>query len=170
MNLFDLSQTVQKLADALEAAEADGLDVTEAVSRYLAEAGASLELKVEGIVRLIRENEALAKACAEEAKAMQTKAGVFANRAKRLHAYLQDWMIATGKDQFQAGLFRLSVQANGGAAPVSIVPGFEPEMAPERFVRTKVSFDMDAIRQAIANGESVGFAELAPRGRHLRIT
>ena len=80
---------------------------------------------------------------------------------------------------YKGTLGRFAVQKNGGAQALDLSFGgkeITPELIdmfqiPERFVKTKVSYalDVDGIRAAIAKGEELPWAKLAPRGTHLRV-
>ena len=67
--------------------------------------------------------------------------------------------------------FKIGICANGGKLPVELRPEIQanPAMLPPAYQRVEIKPDTDAIRDALEAGESLGFAELKPRGKHVRI-
>lgn len=167
---------------ALDALLADvGGDVTEeaaeaAVDAWLAETGAALREKLDGYAALIREREASAKARDEEAARLAALARADANTAKRLKDRLAWFLNERGeKKPIETPRFRISLCANGGPLPVSLL--VPPADLPADLREERVSHHAltDLIRQQLATGEPVLDANGAPlavlgqRGYHVRI-
>lgn len=87
------------------------------------------------------------------------------NNVKRMKENLQDAMELTGKVKFRTTLFNYWVQNN----PVSVVLDTDDiDSVPSIYVKTVKDFDKTAIKDAIKNGEDIGFAHLE-QTRGLRI-
>ena len=73
-------------------------------------------------------------------------------------------MDAAGKDSIPAGEYTLKIAKNGGLQPMKI----DGEV-PDSFMKVIYEPDNSKIREALKNGENLGFAHLEERGRHLNI-
>ena len=79
---------------------------------------------------------------------------------------MQKW--ADYLDKLKAGLFTVSIQANGGKAPL-VVDEFDPNAWPTRFQEVKAMPKLDEVRAALEAGDTLEFARIGERGRSLRI-
>lgn len=74
-----------------------------------------------------------------------------------------------GLRKTETDLHTISIQKNGGKAPIQYVEGLQPSELPTEYQKTKVEMDTDAIRQALEAGELLDFAVLLEKGESLRI-
>lgn len=150
-----------------------GGDVTEAeaeaaIDAWLKEADAPLQAKLDGYGVVIREFELRAAARKAEADRIAALANTDANNSRRLKERLRWFFEAEGIDKIETSRFKFALASNGGKAPVIL--HCEPEALPEWAKRVTVTPDMEAIRGEIeTRGESLEFAEIGERGKHLRI-
>lgn len=168
--------TLYEIGSDLHALEAllteIGGDITEeaaerAIDAWLAEAHANLKAKADNYCGLIQELSARAKARKEESDRLATRARVDENAAKRLKDRLQFFLEAHDIPKLETARFKLSVQANGGVAPLILdVPA---DQVPEDFCKVRVEPDNKTIREALDAGKALPFAHLGQRGTSLRI-
>ena len=173
MNLLNLTKSAAALeAIILEYAEAhDGnLDgVEDQIAAWSAETDESLEAKLEGIARLIREWEAKAKARKAEAANLSSAAKADESRADRLKAWAKFCLESQGMSKAEAGPYTFAIQKNGGIAPMSILVE-DPEQWPVDYLVTRVEIDRPKVREFLAAGNHLeGLAVIGERGTSLRI-
>lgn len=84
---------------------------------------------------------------------------------------LKWYMEKRGKDKIETARFTLRVCGNGGLNPVLLHPDVTAEELPNQFVKTYKEPDLSALREGILNGDeqAMMFAQVLPRGTHLRI-
>lgn len=171
--LYEIGGNLTALHDLL--IECDG-EITDAeaeaaIDGWLAEMQTALETKVDNYCALIREYESRADARELEAKRLMVGAGAYNNNAKRLKGRLKGFLELHGIARLETERFLLSVQRNGGKAPLVVPERWEqePASAPEAWQRRVIQLDKEAIREALEAGEQVDGCEIAPRGNHLRI-
>lgn len=128
-SLYDLTDTCATLLHALEAVDAMEMpddDRAAAVAALEAEywsAEGDLAAKAEGYVRIAREMEARAAVRKAEAQRLADLVKTDTNRAEALKTRLRDRLTELGYDSkhpLQTPMFRLAVQANGGARAMEI--------------------------------------------------
>lgn len=102
--------------------------------------------------------------CDQVVKEFTDKKNKRANAIKRMKQLMIEAMDAAGVDSIPAGEYTLKIQKNGGLQPLKIDGD-----VPDSFTKIIVEPDNDKIRQALKNGEVLGFAHLEERGRHLNI-
>lgn len=173
--------TLYEIRDDLEALHAllyeVGGDITEeeaeaAIDAWLRETDEALKDKLDRYAALIRETEAKAASRKEEADRLAALATTDLNTAKRLKARLQWFFEDQGIEKMETERFKFTLANNGGRAPV-IVRAPVDEL-PEWARRVTVTADTEAIRGEIEERardgrEPLDFAEIGPRGKHLRI-
>lgn len=166
--LFEIGADMRALEDLLTEA---GGDVTEeqfaAVDAWFAENAASLRGKLDGYGALIRELEGRAKIRREEAARLTALAQTDENAVKNLKSRLLYFMQEQGEAKLESNLFKFSVCANGGKAPLALA--CDPADVPAEYTKTQISPDVDAIRAALEAGADLDFAFLEERGCHLRV-
>ncbi len=145
-------------------------DAEAAIDAWLAENEGALKSKLEGYRAVYRALEKSAEFRREEAAIRQQAAERDEANMKRMKDRLQTFFAAHGLkrvDLPSGGCF--NVCGNGGLQPIEI--RVEPDALPVAYrIETVVrKADTDAIRAAIEAGEALDFAELLPRGTHLRI-
>jgi Siphovirus Gp157 len=171
--IFQIADEIAALHDLLTecAGEITEAETETAIDQWLADNEQALEKKVDGYCGLIREFEARSEAREIEAKRLMALAGSDANQAKRLKDRLKYFFEICAIKKLDTPRFRLSIQANGGQAPLVFPPEWEtfPENAPEVFHKREIKLDRAAIREAIRNDEETHGAFLGERGTRLSI-
>lgn len=125
--------------------------------------------KLEGYCHVIRALEGEAAALNVHINAVRAKMVARENAASRLKTRLHDYLIAEGITKIDAGVFTLSVQANGGSRPLKLADDLDLNTVPEPYIVVTRTLNVAAVRNALEAGEDVPFAALADRGTHLRI-
>lgn len=168
--LFDISEDLLALYDHLESLGGDvsSPEVEQAIDDWFERLGRERDQKLDNYAALIREIEAREAARREEARRLSERA----KRDKEQAAYLKQRLVLFFQDHqlktVETRRYRLTLQRSGGKTPVDVL--VEPEALPEAFQRLKVSANLDAIREALENGEDVEFATLGERRSYIRIS
>lgn len=164
--------TISADFDALLAlVEESGGELTKDGERVLdawfAEIEGDRQAKVDGYCALVREHELKASLRREESERLAKRATADENFAKRLKQRLKEHMEHVGTPRIDTPRFTVSIQKNGGLAPLDIsVPA---TALPKAYQRVTVAADTEAIRAALAKGEQIEGVVLQERGSHLRI-
>lgn len=173
--LIHISQDMDRLDDLLTELCGDVSDAADAaiVDEWFAELAEKLQDKADDYCALITIATNRAELRKAESKRLAELARLDQNKADFLKTRLKTVMETRGIGKLETERYRISVCGNGGPIPVTINPDLDPSDNPASpFVRTKTtySFDIDAIRNALVAGESLGdLATLGERGTHLRI-
>lgn len=168
MSLYQITNEIQHLIDAMLEHGNDSAEATVALDEAMADLDAALDVKADQYAKVIRELEARADARAEEAARIRALANTDAATAQRLKARLCEAMQRTGRTKISTPTFNLSVAANGGKQPMIVDPGVVDDL-PAHLTRIIREPDKDAIRAALEGGEAVPGCALLPRGQSLRI-
>lgn len=169
-NLFNLSDDIKRLEFDLERDDITDERRVELVDTWL-EAQGDLVVKLDNYAAYIKELEALAAAREEEAHRLAVMAAANQNRANSLRARLKTFLEAHDYTRFETVRFKLTLQMNGGKAPIIVPPEWEtdPASAPEAFQRREIRLDKNAVRTAIENNDETYGAMLGERGTSIRI-
>ncbi len=168
MSLYQITNEIQHLIDAMLEHGADSTEAAIALDEAMADLDAALDVKADQYAKVIRELEARADARAEEAARIRALANTDAATAQRLKERLRDAMQRTGRTKISTPTFQLSVAANGGKQPMTIDPGAVEDL-PANLTRIVREPDKEAIRAALESGEAIPGCTLLPRGHSLRI-
>lgn len=164
--LYEITDDLRRMLDL---ADETGGELDAAAAEYLATVEAEEAVKLDGYANLIRTLEMEEAAARAEAEQYQLKAAARADAVKRLKGRLLDHLTATGRTKVQTAKGRtISVQANGGKAPVKW-SSVEVADLPPRFVVVRQEIDREAVREALERGEVLEFATLGEKGQHVRI-
>ncbi len=128
-----------------------------------------LEEKCAGGIALIKSLEAYTEAYAKEQKRFEMERQALENRIRRIKEWYRTNLDAMGKTKVPTKYGVMSVQNNGGRAPLRID---DESLIPEDYLITmpeRKVVDNDALYKALKNGTEVPGAHLEPRGRSLRI-
>ena len=150
--------TLYEITDELLQMEADfeerGGDITdEELDAYL-RLQEDLEAKLDRTAAFVRELEARARARREEANRLLELARSDEALASRLKDRMMAAMQALGRDRVDTPRFRFTIRTAGGKPPV-VLRVDRPEDLPPRFQRIVVSADLEALRQALEEGDPV---------------
>lgn len=122
-----------------------------------------LEVKAGGYVHVIKQLEMEADECDKVIDAFKAKKATRANNVKRMKDALMQAMDIAGVDKLPAGEYTLKIAKNGGLQPLVLGD------VPDNYMKVKLEPDTEKIRDALAEGQELGFARLEERGRHLCI-
>lgn len=169
--LYEIHSDLAALEDLLLETGGDvtDADTEAAIDAWLSETGEAVAAKLDRYAALIREMEERSESRKVEADRLSQLASADANAAKRLKDRLHWFCTEHGLTKVDTARFRISVAGNGGKTPIRL--SVEPDALPVAYrIETVVrKADMEAIREALEAGESLSFAEMLPRGSHLRI-
>lgn len=166
--LLDITGEMQALDDLLVECEGDVSDesVAAAVAAWETELSANLSTKVDAYVGLIRMLELRASVRRAEAERLIKRVRCDENATKGLKGRLLMALDRLGQRKVETDRYRVSIAKNGGKQAMTVrdedVPDdwkYQPPAVP----------DTDRIREALANGEELPFAQLLPRGEHINI-
>lgn len=164
MNLYEVTGNILALQDLLEVATDE--EIEEALKDTLELTQGEYEYKLEAYCKVIKNLESDVEKFKAEAKRLTDKAKVIKNNVDRLKKTMYDSMKATKTDKVKGQIFTIAIQKNGGKLP--IVLDVPVEDLPDQFVRVVESPDLEAIAEALDNGECA-VAHYGERGDSLRI-
>lgn len=163
-SLFNIGESFYALESLL--IETEG-EITDEIDAWLSEYQAKEEHKIEGYCYLIMKFEEIAT----ESKRLADRAASYSTKVKNLKDRLKLYMEMQGREKIETPRFTVSVCGNGGVLPINLHEDVTSESLPDQFVHTYREPNLQAIREAILNGdeEAQRFATLQSRGTHLRI-
>jgi hypothetical protein len=172
MTLFEIGEDLLALDELIDSLGGDVSDpaVDAAITSWQESLANDQGRKLDGYCNLIKKLDAMAAIASAEAAEYSKRAASCTNRVKWLKSRMMNHMLRTGTTTLETATGRkIAIQGNGGKPPVDIVEDVDLTTIDQRFVRTKSEIDKEAIREAIANGESVPFARIGQLGTQLRI-
>lgn len=159
--LFDLTGDWLRLYDMADDPDTDPqafFDTMEGIE-------GEIEDKADGYACVIAKLNGEAKAIKEQEERLSKRRKAIEGNIKHMKDVLQDAMEETGKTKFKTTLWSFGIQNN----PASVVIDTDDmDAVPSIYVKTVREFDKSAIKDAIKNGEDIGFAHLE-QTRGLRI-
>jgi hypothetical protein len=175
--LRDITAEYQALAQLLDEAEEAGQDLTspevvDTVARWYAAMDGNLTQKATACLAVIRDLTAGADAVADEIARLRALEASRRGRAARIRDAVQCAMTIAEVKRIDTPLGVFTRQGNGGLQPLHVDPTTDPaEVLATRpdLVVVTTTINNDAVRKAIAAGDDIPFAQLLPRGEHLRI-
>lgn len=166
MNLYELTGDILSLQDMLASSEGDDEELTQALRDTLEANQGEYEAKLEQYCKVIKNLEADAEACNNEAKRLTDKSKHLKASVTRLKAVMYDSMKTTKTTKIKGAIFTVSIQKNGGKLPVIVdVP---TDQLPDDLVKVVESPDLDAIAKLLERGSSP-LAHFGERGESIRI-
>ena len=167
MNIYEVTDhliTLRELGDSTEPEQ-----LAECFHKAMADAEGNFSAKVEGICKVIRELEIIRDARNAEAARLKVRAGHAENSVKRLKELLKQAIVLVQPDQknVKAGAFSVTVANNGGKQKINVI-----NQVPDKFMIDEVVSrpNEDMIRLKLEQGDKLEFAQLEPRGTHVRIS
>ena len=129
-----------------------------------------LEAKLDRTAAFVRELEARARARREEAHRLLELARLDEALVARLKDRMLFAMQVLGRERVDTPRFRLTIRTAGGKPPV-VLRVDRPEDLPPRFQRIVVAADLEALRQALTEGDPAAeaVAYLGERKQYLSI-
>ncbi len=171
--LLDISKDLIALQHALDDLEGLPEQQSEELYEWFTELSeekeAERDRKLDNYAALIGELEARADARKLEAKRMSDHARADENRAKSLKSFLQQFFESHAIKSIETDRYRLTLANNGGKLPVIVDEDFSISAIPDEFTKISITPDLEAIREALEDGEALEFARFGERGRSLRI-
>lgn len=196
--LYTLTDDLLQLVGALTYVDEDDTESHERLARYRQQLDEQTIEAVEAGIQAFRELKARGKAQKEEANRLLSLSHSHEHAADAIKSAVYDYMVQSETRRIDTATGRALVSKNGGAQPVEIDGSTVPEQVPERYQRKVVSIDMEAVRagllaieeqvaeqvrsgalaerevddyrQKLIDDAGLGFARLAERGTHLRIS
>lgn len=159
-SLFEITNDMQTLYDMLTDPDADVQAVRDTLDGMMGE----LEVKASGYIAVLEQMDMEQKKAEEMYKFFKEKADARKNGIKRMKDAIKWAMINLNLDKIEAGNYTIKLQANGGKLPLQIVGD-----VPDNFKRIIYEDDTELIRKHLENGETLGFAYLEERGKHVVI-
>lgn len=166
--LFNISEDMEKLNELLDDCSHEPQQ-QELITQWLELLGNERDAKLDGYAALIAEMLARAEVRKAEAKRLMELAVTDENRARLLKERLQWFFETHNLKTIETLRYKLSLQRNGGKAPLILKSGLTPTHLPERFQKISIDPNPVAIREALEAGEELDFAQLGDRGTSLRI-
>ncbi len=174
--LFDITQDLVQLNDLLDDIEGDTSrwgEMEPAITAWMDGLAVEEDTKLDSYVHLVKQLEMEAAAAKAEAEQYAMKARTRENRAKWLKERLKLHLEATGRTKVETRAKRvIAIQKNGGKAPLVLDANVELDvlaLSRPALVKTTLSLNTEAVREALEEGEKLDFAFLSPVGTHLRI-
>lgn len=165
--LFEITEDLVALGDLLEEKQGDISDEEEAaiIDQWLQENLSDLDKKVDSYVGLIKEFETEAVVKQARADSIAEQAKIAQNRANRLKGRMMKLLLQQNLQKLIGEEFTIAVHGNGGRQIIDV----NEAAVPSQFKKKIEVIDYDKIRQELESGHTLPFAELQPRGKHLRI-
>jgi len=167
MNIYEVTDhliTLRELGDSTEPEQ-----LADCFHKAMADAEGNFSGKIEGICKVIRDLEIVRDARLAEASRLKIRAGHADNSITRLKDLTKQAISLVQPDnkKVQAGAFTVTVANNGGKQKVTVT-----DKVPDKYMLDEVVSrpNEDMIRHKLENGEALGFAQLEPRGTHVRIS
>jgi len=158
--LFEIVDEFQELYELATDSEVDA-EVWETTLEALT---GELEVKAKGYTQVIKQLEMEAKQAKEISQQFYEKQKTRENHVKQMKDALLYAMTQIGKDKVEAGDFTIKIQNNGGQQPLIL----DAEV-PDSYNRLIIEPDREKIRRALESGETLDFAHLEERGKHIVI-
>lgn len=150
-NMFDEGEIDQQvLNDTMEAVEGDYDD------------------KLESYCKIIKNFESDAEGLKQEIQRLSNKKKILEGNIDKLKTAMFESMKTLNKKKAGGKLFTISIQKNGGKAPV-ILDVKDTSELPDNLVRIKEEADLDAIRALLDKDGKCKYAHYGERGESLRI-
>lgn len=159
-SLFQITSDMQTLYDMLTDPDADVQAVRDTLDGMMGE----LEVKASGYIAVLEQMDMEQKKAEEMYKFFKEKADARKNGIKRMKDAIKWAMINLNLDKIEAGNYTIKLQSNGGKLPLQIIGE-----VPDNFKRIIYEDDTELIRKHLENGETLGFAYLEERGKHVVI-
>lgn len=184
--LFEISETLRTVMALLEQEEEailtlgteDGAtpptdeELVEGLRAHLESEQLALADKLNAYGWLMQELEVRRASYAAQEARFKQKARIAANQRDRMKRVVRDVFMTLDLDEVRTPDWKFKLCTNGGLVPLQVDPIQNPKELPKPFrTRTVVyEVDNDAIREHLAKGETLEFARLLERGKHIRVS
>lgn len=168
MKLYEITETIANMVEMLaEAQQNNDEDTVQACIDTLDSLEYDLSEKLERMSKIVRNYESDIKALKEEAKRLTDRAKTIERQTTVLKDYMKQAMEKAGKTKVDAGIFKVSIQQNGGVKPIRIL--CDPLALPYEFQNIEITPNNEAIRKFLDEGGKSDLFEYKERGTSLRI-
>lgn len=169
--LFAISQDLDALDDLIYECDGnlDNPQVVEALKAFESEIITNMEQKVDNYAAFIKILVARAEARNDEAKRLAVRAKVDKENAKSLADRLKMVFEYHDIKKMETSRFRVGIVNNGGVLPLIIDCDASKLPAEYQVKETVITPNTDALRDALAAGESIDGVRLGERGQRLSI-
>ena len=151
MKLYDLPESLRVLDELVD----EGAIEDDMLRLALDQLGTSVESKMDGIARLVRNWESEADAVDAEIKRLRGRSESLRNEAKRVRDYALGCLQAANMRKVKLPIVTAYI-----GSTVSVEVTVEPEALPAEYQRVSVSVDKTALKKALQAGEVVEGAAL----------
>tara|TARA_R100000664_G_C2758548_1_gene147524 strand:+ start:5004 stop:5489 length:486 start_codon:yes stop_codon:yes gene_type:complete len=160
--MYQLTEDLKHLKALMEQ---EGEELDESLDLYLSKLQSDLEWTVEGAIKLSRELDAMAEARVKEGQRLVESGKSLAHQSSRLRNRLKERLEECDERKVTTPLFTVTVSKSGGKQKIDV----REEDVPMEWKKATFKPDMDLIRNELEKGSPLGFAQLIPRGTHLRV-
>ena len=167
-SLFSISEDLEKLSELLDEC-GDDAEQQELINSWFEQLGEERDRKVDNYCALVTEMQARSEVRKAEAKRLMELAAEDEKRARLLKDRLKWFFETHNLKTVETARYKLSIQRNGGKAPLILDQSVPSTSLPERFQKVSIEPNTTAIRNALEAGEDLDFAQLGDRGTSLRI-
>ncbi|MFO0447366.1 MAG: siphovirus Gp157 family protein [Pseudomonadota bacterium] len=172
-SIYSLAQAWADLTAMLERIDDEGLDAdaTAMITAWLSSLEGQTQAKLDDMGKFLRMLELDAAAANAEAERLRARAVASERKAGRVKQAVMDMMAVAGLKTMRTASFTFSRCTNGGKQPIvigDVDPGEVMATHPDLVV-VKTEINKEAVRNALEAGDSLPFAQLAPRGEHLKV-
>jgi hypothetical protein len=167
-SLFEISQDLHRLEEALDAAE-DDESMMQLIVEWFESAVEQRDQKLDNYAELISSIENRIAVRQAEAKRILELAESDRKKVYELKERLRCVFASHGWGKVETPRYRLSLVQNGGKAP--LIVDIPTEELPTEFVeiRQTLAARNDLIREHLESGKELNFARIGERGSHIRI-
>ena len=150
MNLYELNQNFNNLIEVLENTEDENLK--ELIKNSMDQLALVTNVKIENIIKYIKNLEATATALETEVKRLNDRKVKTLKKVDHLKNYLKDFTNTLDNKKYNTGIFNISIRKN--AASVVIDNEF---LVPDEFCKTEVirKVDKAALKEKLKVGEVI---------------
>ena len=161
-SLYDLSNDYAWLLSLLYDEDADEQTLIDTLDSI----EGAIDDKADNYAKIIKDLEKSAENMGEEISRLRERQQAVKNRVEWLKGNLYSAMKTVGKTKIKGDIFTVSIQKNGGAAPLKVL--VDVDELPEELRKVKYEADKVALRELAEKGDT-RFAVIEERGESLRI-
>jgi len=159
MTIFEIDNSIRALMEgAVDAETGEVLDADELLAQYK-ELAMAREEKIDNTIRYFKETLALAKALADEIKALTERKRVLENKAERTKKLIETVMAG---EKYTSAAGAISYRGSESAEPDDQFIEWAEKNAPE-LLKVEIKADKTAIKEAIKAGKTVEHAEIVKK-------
>lgn len=158
--LFELATDMEMLYEMATDPDVDPQALADTIEGVMG----MLEDKAASCVYVMKRLEMEQEKALEVSREFTAKATIRGNNIKRIKEAIMSTMDRLGLKELDAGNYTIKVQKNGGKEPLVITGE-----VPDKFKKVIYEDDKELIRKALTDGETLEFAHLEPRGKHIVI-